>query len=153
MLSIRSEISLHFLTFKERTVFLWVSHTAIQSKLKSLFTSFLKKIRNYLALLVWDADFFSVYRASCTDKATIDEEMVQFRLLKNNSRIYRFVAVTVIRMLWAMLSVDEEVFLKLLKILIAASQESVSTQQSVSTQLHKQWVLSLLLVGCVSCLL
>lgn len=52
-----------------------------------------EEIRNDLVLLVQGADFFSVCMDSSTDKATIDEEMVQVRLLKNNSPVYRFVAV------------------------------------------------------------
>lgn len=38
-------------------------------------------------------NFFSVYMDSSTDKATIDEEMIQVRVLKDNTPAYQFVAV------------------------------------------------------------
>ena len=40
-----------------------------------------------------NADFFSVCFDSSTDKATIDEDMVQIRFLIGNTPVYRFVAV------------------------------------------------------------
>ena len=43
--------------------------------------------------LLQNTDFFSVCFDSSTDKATIDEEMVQIRVLIDNSPVYRFVAV------------------------------------------------------------
>lgn len=40
-----------------------------------------------------EVDFFGVCVDSSTDKATIDEEMVQVRILQDNLPVYKFVAV------------------------------------------------------------
>ena len=43
--------------------------------------------------LLQNAYFFSVCFDSSTDKATIDEEMIQIRVIIDNTPVYRFVAV------------------------------------------------------------
>ena len=50
-------------------------------------------IRKDLVDLLHITDFFSVCMDSSTDKATIDEEMVQVRVLQDNLPVYKFVAV------------------------------------------------------------
>ena len=52
-----------------------------------------EEIRKDLVDSLQKADFFSVCMDSSTDKATIDEEMVQVRFLQDNLPVYRFVAV------------------------------------------------------------
>ena len=48
-----------------------------------------EEIRSDLVLLLRKSSFFSVCMDSSTDKATIDEEMVQIRVLKDNIPVYR----------------------------------------------------------------
>ena len=43
--------------------------------------------------LLHNTDFFNVCMDSSTDRATIDKEMVQVRLLQNNLPVYKLVAV------------------------------------------------------------
>ena len=52
-----------------------------------------EEFRLSLVHLLQNADFFSVCFDSSTDKATIDEEMVQIRVLIDNTPVYRFVAL------------------------------------------------------------
>ena len=52
-----------------------------------------EQMRKDLVGMLQNADFFSVCMDSSTDKATIDEEMVQVRFLQDNLPVYRFVAV------------------------------------------------------------
>ena len=62
--------------------------------------SIAEEIRKDLVLLVQSADFFSVCMDSSTNKATIDEEMVQVRLLKNNRLVYRFRPFYTSKVIW-----------------------------------------------------
>ena len=52
-----------------------------------------EEIRAELVQLLKDTNFFSVCMHSSTDKGTIDEEMIQVRVLKDNSPVYKFVSV------------------------------------------------------------
>ena len=52
-----------------------------------------EEIRDDLVQLLHNSEFFSVCMDSSTDKATINAEMVQVRVLKDNSPVYRFVAL------------------------------------------------------------
>ena len=55
-----------------------------------------KQIRKDLVDLLPSTDFFSVCMDSSTDKATINEEMVQGHLLQDDLLVYKFVAVKVL---------------------------------------------------------
>lgn len=52
-----------------------------------------EEMRQDLVCSLKDIDFFSVCMDSSTDSATIDEEMVQIRILQDNFPVYKFVAV------------------------------------------------------------
>ena len=52
-----------------------------------------EQITKDLVDVLYNTDFFSVYTDSSTDKATVDEEMVQLCLLQDDLPGYKFVAV------------------------------------------------------------
>ena len=52
-----------------------------------------ERIRKDLMYLLYNTDFFSVCMDSSTDKAPIDQEMVQVCLLQDDLPVYKFVAV------------------------------------------------------------
>ena len=72
-------------------VYLLGIHIVIQCS-AGLFVRFMaEEVRQTVVQALQNGDFFSVCMDSSTDKAIIDEEMVQVRYLENNLPIYRSV--------------------------------------------------------------